>query len=185
MADRFQVLFLESFWQLGGLLSAGTVILFFAWKQVQTPGRFRVLIGWVVAAGVLLTVQKLVRTDREQVVSTLHVLANAVNEGDLDTFAEPISEMLIAPGSDDKQDFIDKVRRTLERNTVDEVQLDKIEVVVTGDVAAVTFRARARVETEQMVWPMTISHWKLRFEREADEQWRVIRIESQQVGLGI
>lgn len=185
MADRFQILFLESFWQLGGLLSAGAVILFFAWKQVQTVGRFRLLIGWLVAGAVLLTVQTLVRTDRERVVATLYVLADAVNEGDLDAFAEPLSEMLLAPGSDDKQDFLEKVRRTLERNTVDEVHLDKIEVGVTGDVASATFRARAHVETEQMVWPMTISHWKLRFEREADDQWRVLRIESNQVGLGI
>jgi len=176
MADRLQVLFLESIWQLGGLVLAGAVVWYAAWRQMQTPGRFRVLIGWLIGGAVLLAIQQLIVTDREKITRVLHTLAEAVDEGDIPKLIEPISESLTGQWQS-KEDFAEEARRELERITVDDVKLDSIEVVVTGDTATARFRARARVESESMVWPLSVSRWELGFQRESNDQWRVVRIE--------
>jgi ketosteroid isomerase-like protein len=180
MADRLQVLFLESFWQLATVVGGGTFLFFAVWRQRPTPGRFRLMAAWFAVGALCLVGQFLIQTHPEKISAVIRGMATAVDDGDVDALGDHISESL--SGEMSKEEFLRRATRWLERSSVDYATVDSMDVMVDGGAATAVFRARCRVQSPNYVSPLSISKWELGFRLEADGQWRVIHIRLTHIG---
>ncbi len=150
-------------------------VLLWIWARRRTRRtRRRAGVGLVVA-GLLLSVQALVVTDREKIMAICREMACAVEEGAVDQVGRHVASDFAAGGVD-RAGLLAGLTRMLTHVHIEEPRLSDFEVLVTGNEAQVTFQARCRVASAELVEGGIISRWELTFRRVGD-RWQVVAIQ--------
>jgi hypothetical protein len=155
-------------------------VLLALWARRRTAAsRQAVLIGLAVAV-VLITVQAVVRTDREQVAAACRDLADAFRKADLGRFSALISPSYAPPlgdpgGPAGKQELLDLVKRATAEASLEELRLRGFEFEPTAGAMRVQFEASCRVITGDRVYHGVLSSWELEW-RESQDDWQVTQI---------
>lgn len=131
---------------------------------------------------VLIGLQGLIKTDREQIKEQVTAMARAVDEGDIPALAEAVARDF-TDGTRDRAAFLTDVSQLLQRAQADEVKVGGFKVEVAGDRATASFRAICDWRAGNQVQRSVLSFWALEFARR-DDGWKLIRIVSAKIGPG-
>ncbi|HZV04462.1 MAG TPA: hypothetical protein VE999_05170 [Gemmataceae bacterium] len=170
------------------VLAALVVFLLVIWWQTRKRW---LLLGVAVAValiGLYALLDKVVETDREQIVRKVNEMAAAVNSRNLDALFENISENFRSPLGKDKQQFRDFVGHYVNGGIVQNVRVWDIEFDDSpsreNPPARVFFRARAEENGRglfadcETMWGFDSQHgWRLRsirlFKPQTTEEWPI------------
>jgi len=160
--DSIQLVLLESpLLLLAGMVLLEAVLATCWWFR---PGRVTswLVVGGLLLSTVLLIVQHLVVTDREQIEQILETLALAVDCEDVETIASALDEDYQADGMG-KRRFIERVESTFRRADIDEVKILNARIAVESDRATVKLRAHCRVKAPDWPYEYHLSSWVICF----------------------
>ncbi len=135
--------------------------------------------GWLVAGGlflsaILLIVQHMVVTDREQIRQMLNDLAFAVDCEDLDAIAPRFHEDCDVDGMS-KPELLRRLENAFERAEIDEVQILRMEIRVEDDASDVRLRAHSRVRARDWPYDYYVSGWDLQLVK-VEGDWLLHRV---------
>jgi hypothetical protein len=168
------------------LISLAAFLLVVWWQRRQR----RWLVGVAVAAsliGLYALLDRIVETDREQIVRKVHEMANAMNARDLDALFANISDRFRSPGGKNKEELRDLVQHYVNSGMVENVKVWDIVCVErpspNNSPVRVFFSAKAEGVREMMAdCDATFdfdpqSGWRLRSVRllqpQMDEEWQI------------
>jgi ketosteroid isomerase-like protein len=162
------------------VLAVTLLVLAIVWSRRRTPGAWRALLAGLLAAPLLIIVQALVVTDREQIIRVCSQMADAVERGDVPAFAVHIADDFRAAdgggGAFTREDLLAALARSLARYHPEGVRLTGFQVTTDGDSGTAEFSATARIVTSETAMDRVLSRWRLRFRRN-DRAWQVIDIQ--------
>jgi hypothetical protein len=140
------------------------------------PGRVEswVVVGGLVVGAVLLVVQHVVVTDREQIEQILRDLALAVDCEEVDTVLAAMDDRCDVDGMDKRQ-LAERLRSAFEHSDIDEVKILESDVTVEGDTAKVFIRVHCRVRSPEVPYDYHLSAWDLRFVRRGN-RWLISQV---------
>lgn len=174
--------FLESVVLLLVVEAAAIAVVLAIHRSRMTAGTRKALYGTLAVCVLLLVLQHLVQTDREQIEATVAEIAYAIDAGDVPAVGERLDAEFTDRGLD-KAEWVEDLRQRLQRWRIDEAKVAGFNTVVEGDTATTSFRAfcdwRGGERTESSV----LSAWKLGFVRRADG-WKLQRVLSAKFGPG-
>jgi hypothetical protein len=170
--NDLRAFFFESPLQLAMTLAVIEMLLIGVWRSQRTRVTQRLVLGGLAVSVFLIFQSQLVLTDGERVKATCLGLGQAVDEGDVDAFGSLLADTF-ASDEWEKEDLVEEMYRVLERYTVDDVRIDRFQVDLVGDRAAVSFRARAWVRNAPNANPDFFSRWEAELIRERETDWLV------------
>lgn len=182
MVDFFRTLFLESFVLLLIVEAAAVALALALHRRRFTRGtRFGV---WLTVLGclILLVVQHVVQTDREQIQAAVTQMARAVENGDIPTLGRHLDHSFVDRGMD-KTAWLADVHQRLQRWRVSEAKVSGFTTEIEGNDATVSFRARCDFRSGDQAPQMVFSTWELDMVRREDG-WRLHRVRSAKFGPG-
>lgn len=137
----------------------------------------------------LIVVQHLVVTDRQQITEMLKTLGRAVDEGDVGTIADCLDPAGVTLGAGvrretfEKEVFVLASSLGLQTYRVDQVSIGGIEIDVRGDLAVVNFRVSCELGDDRgRFGGRQPSFWTVHCARTADG-WRISQIVSGKLGI--
>ncbi len=151
-------------------------ILIIVWARRRTSRSRQVLLAGFVVFPLMMLIQTLVVTDREQLQAVCRAMADAIRQADVGTFADHLARdfkydgpaMGRVLGADDTCTRLDD---ELNRFRIEEPRLWGFEIEVSGDRATVRFAARCRVVSAEQIEPSLRTDWELTFRR-VDGEWQ-------------
>ena len=151
-------------------------ILIALWSRRRRRWCARLVWLGFAALPLLLLVQHLVVTPREQIITLCRELAEFVEDGDLMAIRARLSPDLDAEGMA-RDELIDLAERTLTRHHVTNARLSGFDIKFSSDDLAIArFQASCEPVTEEAFMERLRTAWHLRLRRTASG-WEVIRIE--------
>jgi len=143
---------------------------------------------WItlVICGLLIVVQCLVVTDREQLEQLVEALAQAVDDGDVGALGERLDsdfQASLQRRHQDKQAFLADVNVRLQRWQVNEAKVFNFRIDADGNNAVVAFSATCDWRSGNQVQYNILSLWKLQCVRRL-EGWKLSQIISAKIGPG-
>jgi len=173
--DAIQWLFLENRIALFVLVVFVEFWLLWAWARWRTRRTGRLALGGLIVGVLLLVLQTLVVTDREEIIVVCQGISRTIEDGDVDGFGEYIA-VEFAVGSIDRDTLLASLTRILTQVRVEEPRLSGFDISVDGDQARADFQAGCRLVTSRFFEGRMLSRWELTFLRFGD-RWRVIAIQ--------
>jgi len=169
------------------VLVAVQLVLIGVWSRRRTRGARRVMFAGFIAFALLVLLQALVVTDRERLVASCWALARAVQAGDVEAFADHVSENFATEGlhreaTVGKEGLTEWLEQVLHTYSVEEPNLRQFQIEVTGDRALVRFTATCRIITPQEVVSRYPSAWEFDFGW-SERRWQVTDIRPQPTRL--
>ncbi|MHC4442479.1 MAG: hypothetical protein ACYTF1_23650 [Planctomycetota bacterium] len=128
----------------------------------------------------LIALQMTVVTDREKIENLINVLAQAADEGDVQTIGEELDEKFLTDGKNKKQ-FIGDVNSWLQRWQIDEAKIRRLKIVLEDRSATATFSAWCNARKDSNVHYNNHSKWQLKFIK-GHNGWKVTNIRLLKVG---
>ncbi len=134
--------------------------------------------GWVAVGGmllsaVLLIVQQVVVTDREQIALLLDEIALAVDAERLQAVGSALADDCDIDGMD-KPTVLAELASAFERSEFDEIKVVRATITVDGDAAAARVRVHGRVRAPDWPYDYNMTTWEVQFVR-SDRGWLVHR----------
>jgi len=170
--DGLREFLFESPVRLGVTLGIMEMLLVVVWRNQRTASTQRLAAGGLGLSIVLLVLCQWVMTDAERVRAVCLGLGQAVDRGDVEAFASLLADTF-ETDEWEKSDLVDEMYRILEKYTVDDVRIDRIQIDVSGDRAAASFRARAWVRNAPNVNPDFFSRWEAELIRVDENRWLI------------
>jgi len=181
MINLLTRLMFEDVWMLAGVgVLASLIALMIHRRRLSSQTRLG-LISTVGCFVLLLILQSVVVTDREAVEDTIRALAAAVDDGDIAKISEWVDDSF-STRNWNKESFLAQVTQTLQRWHVDEARIHGFQIELTGNEAAVSFRAYCNLRSDEMAQPNVMSQWKVHCVRSAGK-WRLDHILSGKMGF--
>ncbi len=172
--DRLSILLFESPLQLLAVLILIEATLVTVWWFRSTPRNAWLIVGGLFVSAILLIVQQVVVTDREQIRQLLEDLALAVDCENIEPIAAATDEEFL--GDDmNKAKLLERVRTAFERAEIDDVRIMETRITLQGDSAEVYLRAHCRVRAPDWPYEYYISAWDLQMIRRGHD-WRMISV---------
>lgn len=163
---------------LFGLAGAG-LIVGAAFRRLSSgdPGYNRPLVVLVVVTFVIVGVNWLVVTPREQIDAVCRELARHVDNGDVQAIGRLISRDFSSEEMS-KDEFLSRISAILTDVRVDQAQVRDLEIGMDSKtLAVVTLAASCHVRTADGFASSVPTRWRIRFAK-AEESWLVTGIES-------
>jgi hypothetical protein len=138
---------------------------------------------WItlVVCGLLIGLNLYIETDREKLEQLVEALAEAVDDGDVETLGANIAESFRYEGQT-KRFFLEAVYRDLQRFQIDEASVGGFSIELAGDRATVNFRASCDYKSDQRARANIPSQWTVVCVRTPDG-WKLQTIEEARVGF--
>lgn len=170
--DLIVRIFFESPMLLFTVLLLVEVAFAICWWLRPTRVSAGLAVGGLFVGAVLLIVQHLVVTDREQIRELIENLALAVDCEDIRPIEAAIDSEYNADGMD-KAQLLRRMREAFEHADIDDVKLVDTRIQAEGDHAVVNLRAHARVRSPDWPYDYHLSAWDIELVRRGSA-WRVM-----------
>ena len=129
------------------------------------------------AGPLLLILSIVVVTSREQIIELCEDLARHVDKGDVAAVGARLAADFEA-GQLDRDEFVDRLERTLIRHRVDDPELRGFVVTFPAkNVGVAEFRASASVRSPELIYDRFTSRWRATCRRSGGE-WKITKLES-------
>jgi len=172
-------LLFESPYLLVPVWVAGQFVMIALWSRRRQRWSARLVWLGFAALPVLLILQHLVVTPREQIIALCRELAEFVEGGDLMAIRARLSPDLDAEGMT-RDELIDLAERTLSRYHVANARLHDFEIRFAADgIGMAQFKATCEPVTEEAYLERLRTAWRLQLRRTA-LGWEVSRIEMRE-----
>lgn len=149
------------------------------WSRRRTRRTGRTAIGALLASAALVVLQWVVVTDRERVVGVCRAMASAAGRGDVDAFAELVSDDFQWSGRDDaefgKAELVEAFRRGFKQWNVEEERVSQVNVSVDGERATVAFSVSCRLISDEIMIRWHTSRWRVDL-TQRDRDWVVTNV---------
>lgn len=144
------------------------------YRRMRTRGsRGAVWIALGVCVG-LVALQQLIVTDREAIRAMVERIADAVQEGDVNSLGEHFADDVVFENDQGKPAVLQRARIVLQQYDINTARVSGFTIEVDGDDAAADFQAMADVRGSGEPSYNVPTRWKLQCRR-GPLGWRVYR----------
>ena len=167
----------ESLWLLAVVWVVVQFTLIAIWSRQRNRLWARTVWGGFAAGPLLLILSIVVVTSREQIIELCEDLARHVDKGDVAAI-DPRLAADFEAGQLGRDEFVDRLERTLTRYRVDNPELRGFVVTFPAkDVGVAEFRASASVRSPELIYDRFTSRWRATCRR-SNGEWKVTKLES-------
>jgi len=185
MIDAIVNILFESPLKLALLLFFVLLICLILWRRRRTDGARRALLVALGVSIVLMILQGLITTDREQIRQIIDRLADAVTRKDMAVISAYIDPAYALDGRD-RDRVLSRIDGSLERTDVDPPYLYNVKVTTGDGRGQASLTAVCHVVLDGSLLGQIVSAWRLEF-IERPDGWRVtgidpVKVQGQNVG---
>jgi len=174
MKFLIHLLFESPFW-LGAfcfLLFAGMLFARQRWESV-TARRYAIP-ATLLIIGLLLVIQKIVVTQREQILLALGSFVSAIEREDTSAIEDALAQDYATEGMD-REEFTKYLASLLELLDIRDTRFMRRDLDMGDDSAVMTLTARATVSVRGQIGQFQWGSWRIAWLREAGD-WRVVSV---------
>jgi hypothetical protein len=147
-------------------------VLIRQWAQHRTDRARRTMIIGFVCIPLLLALQAVIKTDREQLIALCRALARHAEEGDVDAIGRLVAPQFETEGWD-RDDLLGRVEEALKKVHPENSKLSAFQLTFEGaDRATIQFLASARIYGQYSSGGRQPSRWEIRLRRDGGE-WKI------------